>query len=158
MKVATSTLAALALLACVGLYGCGNSSDVTNAAGSLDSTPPPAPEGVSLNTVPEFNELTWAPSAAADVASYQVYQYQPDPSRDNAYVMVGQTTTPSLNLGRTSEATDTYYRVRAVDVAGNRSAFSDEANIHLPALGTGGGGPGMSGGNDNGESRFRTGE
>ena len=157
MKVATTTLAAMATIACLGLYGCGSSSDVTNAAGSLDSTPPPAPESIALNTVPEYNELTWAASAAADVAKYQVYRYQPDPSRDNAYVMVGETTNSSFNLGRTSEDADTYFRVRAVDEAGNRSAFSSETSVHLPALGSGGGGPGMSG-DDSGDSRTRIGE
>ena len=96
--------------------------------------------------MPEFNELTWAPSAAADVAKYQVYQYQPDPSRDNAYVMIGETTTSSLNLGRTAVETDTYFRVRAVDQSGNRSAFSVETSVHLPALGSGGSGGGGGGG------------
>jgi len=151
VKVARYTLATLATVACIGLYGCGNSSAVTNATRSLDSTPPPAPESISLNTVPEFNELTWAASAAADVARYQVYQYQPDPSRDNAYVMLGETTTSSFNLGRTADATDTYFRVRAVDQAGNRSAFSSETSVHLPALGGGGDGGG-------GDTRKRTGE
>ena len=156
MKFATPTLAALAAVACIGLYGCGNSSDVTNAPGTLDSTAPPVPESVSLNTVPEYNELTWAASAAADVAKYQVYQYQPDPSRDNAYVMIGESTSPAYNLGRTGDATDAYFRVRAVDESGNRSALSAEANIHLPAIGTGGGGGGAAG--PDGDGRKKIGE
>ena len=140
MKVATPTLATLAFVACIGLYGCGNSSDVTNAAGTLDSTPPPAPESISLNTVDRHHELTWAASAAADVAKYQVFRYMPDPTRENSYVMIGESTTPTLDLGRPAEETEAYFRVRAVDQSGNRSAMSTEASVLLTFLGTNGGG------------------
>ena len=34
--------------------------------------------------------LVWAPSTAADLSGYQVYQFTPDPSRDDSFTLVAE--------------------------------------------------------------------
>ncbi len=142
MKLARIMLATLAAVALVSMYGCGKSASPTGVSQTLDSTPPSAPETVALMTAPEGNDLTWAPSTASDLAGYQVYQYQPDPSRDNAYVMIGQSTTNSFRLTMTGSEV---FRVRAVDTSGNLSAYSSEFSTMVPVIATGGGNNGNPG-------------
>lgn len=124
----------------VALAGCGKSTDSTSPVTPLDGTPPPAPDGISLITSTDANALTWSPSSAPDVAMYQVYQYSPDPSRDSAYLLIGSTSASSLTLPRMNDAQDSYYKVRAVDQAGNSSAYSAATLMHVPAIGSGEGG------------------
>jgi hypothetical protein len=140
VKLFHPSIAALAAVVLIGAYGCGNSAQSTNAGPNLDSSAPAAPAGLSLVSIPEYNEITWTASASADVANYQVYEYLPDPSRDNSYVMIGESASPSFRLEWSDEASERFYRVRAVDQAGNRSGFSNEFNAHVPALTSGGGG------------------
>ena len=137
-------LATVAVVATVVLSGCGKSADSTNVNTSLDTTPPSAPEGVSLNKTPEFNALSWNASPSADVTRYQVFQYSPDPSRDNAYVMIGESTTSGFTLPMSDTADNTYFRVKAVDASGNRSGFSTELAADVPGLTRGGGGGGST--------------
>jgi hypothetical protein len=132
----------LATIACVALLvGCGSDSP-TNVVPQLDSTAPPAPEGLSLTYTPEFYRLDWALSAAPDVASYQVYEYAPDPTRENSYVLLGEVsaTASSYNLPPVGEDKDTFFKVRAADQAGNRSAYSNPLGAHLVGMGSDEGG------------------
>ena len=133
MKLTHTTVATIAAVACIALYGCGNSTDSTNVSPTLDSTPPPAPESIVLITGPTENRLTWAASPAADVVKYEVYQYMPDPTRDNAYVMIGESATSSFKLLSQDEM-NTYFRVRTVDQSGNRSGLSVEYRAHVPPV------------------------
>ena len=114
MKFTRSTLAILAAVAMVGLYGCGKSAEPTSVSPSLDGTPPSAPEGFSFAATTSYYRLAWSPSPDADVAKYQVYLYQPDPSRDNSYVMIGETTTSDFALPASISGIEAYFRVRAV--------------------------------------------
>ena len=142
MKFTRSILATLAAVAALGLFGCGSSSSPTSVSPSLDSTPPSAPEGLALSPTVEYNTLSWTASSDAGVVKYEVYQYQPDPSRDNAYVMIGESTTASFQLIPVNTDSDTYFRVCAVDQAGNRSALSSELDAHVPAISSPGRGSG----------------
>ena len=140
MSRTRSSFLSLAALACIAmLVGCGNSSDLTNSGPTNDGTPPPAPEGLARADVSDRNEIVWAPSAASDVTGYQVYEYQPDPSREHAYMLVGEVSEPSYRLPRNLEV-DGYYRVRAVDASGNTSALSEQYHAEFGALSSGGGG------------------
>jgi hypothetical protein len=153
VKFSRFVVVSLAAAALLGAMGCGNSSDPTSANPNLDSNAPPTPAGLQLVSVPEYNELAWEASTAPDVARYQVYEYQPDPSRDNAYVMIGETTTASYRLPFDDGGTETFYRVRAVDESGNRSAMSDAFTADVPVITRGGGGGG--GTEDGGDGRIR---
>jgi hypothetical protein len=140
LRLISLPLAGLAVMAM--LSGCGDTATPTGVEPTLDTTPPPAP--ANLTTSSDANgraALTWDPSPAADVASYAVYLYSPDPARDNAYILV-EDPDPTDNLYQlplVSENTTAIYRVRAVDTSGNRSAYSSAAEVPLGAQ-TGGGG------------------
>jgi hypothetical protein len=114
--------------AAVLLAGCGGDGGPTAANPSLDTTPPQAPTGLAQATDPHGNPvLRWTPNAEGDLDGYDVYKYSPAPDRDNAYVMVGQ-------VARTAEyridgAGTYWYRVRARDTSGNRSAASPSVSV-----------------------------
>jgi hypothetical protein len=118
----------LTLIALAGLLSsCGTGSTPTAPGSTVDSTPPPAPS--ELAQAPDVSggqQLEWSASPAGDVAGYQVFAYDPSPDRDNAYVQIGETAAGvnHWTLPASSQAETQYYRVRAVDVAGNHSALS----------------------------------
>ena len=106
----------------------------------LDTTPPPAPLNVVLSADAAGHPiLVWDASSAADVAGYQVQVYT-----GSDYVAADDpiTTDTSFQLPIFTVDVDASYRVRAVDVAGNWSPFSQEASFVIPGL------PGGSGGRD----------
>jgi hypothetical protein len=124
------TLVALSLAAL--LSGCGQTSTPTGVT-ALDETAPAAPSQLAKqdDTATPSGWLTWEPSTSANVASYEIYQYSPDPSREDAYLLVGQTdaATTRYALPVTSTPLTVYYRLRAVSTAGIRSPSSATGGI-----------------------------
>jgi hypothetical protein len=140
-----STLALGALV--LALAGCGKTSELVSPAGnSLDTTPPAAPTAVagSYDAAAQRDYLNWDGSTSPDVASYEVWQYESDPSLGGTGVLIGSAdaTAESFALPLTTEARPAWFRVRAADEAGNRSAFSTSAQTELHAW------DGTSGGHD----------
>jgi hypothetical protein len=129
-------LGALAMMAM--LAGCGDTASPTALRSRLDTTPPPAPANLILSQDGMGRPLlTLEASAAPDVIDYQVYVYSPE--RDNAYVIVDDPDTGdcAFLLPTVGGTTHAVYRVRAVDAAGNTSAFSAAATIVMGAPGGG---------------------
>jgi hypothetical protein len=142
VKFSRTVLLLAAATACVAmLSACGNSSKPTNVTPALDTTPPPAPENLAVATTSGTNRLSWTASTDPDVVAYQVYQYMPDPTRDNSYVMIGESVDNEYMLDRNPEPVDTFFKVRCVDRVGNLSSFSPAFAAHLPAIFIGGGAP-----------------
>jgi hypothetical protein len=139
-----SMLSLIALAAV--LAGCGTTASPTSPEGSLDSTPPPAPADLTQSVDPLSGSgmLEWSASAAGDVAGYQVLVYQPNPSRDNAYVEVATTAVgvTSWTLPSVAQLQTQNYRVRAVDGSGNRSSLSALYEATLKPVVSGGTIPG----------------
>lgn len=131
-------LAAGALL--FALAGCGSTTSPVSPSNSLDSAPPAAPSGlaVALDTN-GARALSWAPNGEPDLGSYQVYQYSPSPTRDNAYVLVGTvgSATCTWTLPTVGADTPTYFKLSAVDQNGNRSAQSAPLAVLLLPSGMG---------------------
>jgi hypothetical protein len=125
-----STLVALSLAAL--LSGCGQNSTPTGVT-ALDETAPAAPSSLTKvdDAATTSGWLAWEPSVTATVAGYEVYQYSPDPSRDDAYLLVGETdaSTTRYALPASSEPQTVYYRLKAVSTAGIRSPWSTTAGI-----------------------------
>ncbi len=142
MKVCTLISLPLAAFATMAmLSGCGDTANPLAAGPDFDTTPPPAPASVAVaHDVAGHPHLTWEASAAPDVVGYLVYVYSPSPERDNAYVLVADpdNTDNTFQLSGDACTTQGVYRVRAVDAAGNTSAFSAPAT-NFPTGGGGGG-------------------
>jgi hypothetical protein len=130
------TLVALTLAAL--LSGCGQNSTLTGVT-PLDETAPAAPSQIAKldDTATPCGWLSWQASASANVATYEVYQYSPDPTREDAYVLVGLTDvgTTQYALPSVSGPQTLYYRLRAVSTAGVRSPWSATANINVYTYG-----------------------
>jgi len=136
------------------LAGCGKSSDVTAPAGqTLDTTPPAAPTNVagSYDAGAQRDYIHWTGSTSSDVVTYEVWQYDSDPAAGATGVMIGTTDagTDVLALPITTDARPAWFRVRAMDDAGNLSAYSSSAQHDLHSWNgspTPGGGPIREGG------------
>ncbi len=90
-----------------------------------DGLPPAAPLGVSL----QGNTLTWQSSPEPDVVGYRIYRS----NNGQDFVKVGVVLTGDpLQYTDTSTGT-VVYRVTAVDVAGNESAWTEISRSVLPA-------------------------
>jgi hypothetical protein len=143
------SLVVTAALAVV-LAGCGSSSDVNGVTPPDDTAPPDAPVAVQLGADANGRAaLVWTASTSASVSGYEVYEYSPDPSRDNAYVLCSDSDPgdTSFSLPSMGEDTSAIFRVRAVTAGGTRSAFSPTVTVqsHQVSGDLGGGGAGGPG-------------
>ncbi|MEU6650273.1 PA14 domain-containing protein [Streptomyces sp. NPDC046900] len=103
----------------------GNESTGTadQAVTTVDRTAPPAPTGLSIAREPEDLRVRW--SAVEGAASYRVYRAT---SADGTYIGIGATAQVSYVDASAAEGTTYYYRVTALDAAGNESARSVAAS------------------------------
>lgn len=146
MKFARYTVCVLAAAALIA--GCGKSSSPVSvtpeSTPSLDNTAPPVPSGFTVVDDPSTgaSSLAWDASSAADVVAYEVYSYDPDPERETSYVLQYTTdgVTTRFSVDPSSTYVTHYFRVRAVDAAGNRSGLSDMHSVTSgPVVNTNGG-------------------
>lgn len=134
MKI-RSLVFALATLGFVS--GCGSTTNAVNVEPSLDTSAPGTPGTIStqFNGQLQRTRISWVASPAADVARYQIYSYDPDPSRNEAYTAYGETTASvtTLDMPYTEITRTMYVRIRAVDTAGNVSPFTAVVPVVLQA-------------------------
>ena len=84
--------------------------------GTTDTTPPAQVTGLTATPISDTQiDLTWDPSAAADLGHYNIY-------RDG--VLIGQSTTNSFSDTGLTASTTYAYQVSAVDTNGNEGAKS----------------------------------
>jgi hypothetical protein len=137
-RLLLSTLVALSLAAL--LSGCGQNTTPTGVT-TLDQTAPAAPTGLSkvIETANPSGVLAWQPSTSANVAGYEVYLYSPDPTREEAYALAGQTDagTTQFPLPFSYDNQTLYYRLKAVSNAGVKSAWSATAAVVIGPTDTG---------------------
>ncbi len=90
-----------------------------------DIVPPASPVGVAALGGPDGVEVSWSPSAEADLASYRVYRQAPGGPREP----VGEVAPPETSLRDATAARGVpyAYTVTAVDRAGNESPPSAAA-------------------------------
>lgn len=144
MKFFRSIRLPLAGLAAIAvLSGCGDNGNPVAPSPQLDTTPPPAPENLTLSSDASGHPvLVWTESAAADLAGYRVYLRSDVTGGPFVYVEVDNAilTNNYYRLPSVTSSIAASYRVRSVDTSGNKSPFSATADIIIPAL-TGSGGP-----------------
>jgi hypothetical protein len=99
-----------------------------------DVFPPATPAGLEAAYTatgnPPYIDLVWAPDVDADLAGYNVYRRDeggPDVKINNELVKASSYKDASVSKG-----SKYYYSVSAVDVRGNESARSEEANESVP--------------------------
>ena len=136
-----AVLLLVALTLTVMLSGCGKNSSPT-APTPLDQSPPAMPSQISAETDATSGSavLEWAPSASANAASYEIYQYLPCPESESAYVLVGTTEagTTTYGLPSANHQTTLYYRLRTVSSTGVKSSWSAPVLVTIgPAAGGG---------------------
>jgi len=99
-----------------------------------DVFPPAVPSGLQavfsgVGQQP-FIDLIWAPDTDADLAGYNVYRREADsePRKINS----GMVTTPAFRDTNVTAGHRYFYSASAMDVRGNESGRSDEANEAVP--------------------------
>lgn len=133
---AVRLLGVLPVVLAFALGGCGDGSDSTTAPGGnqpVDTVPPAVPVNLqvsaNLGFAPASIQVVWDENAEPDLAGYVLQR-----SLDRGATWVDLTTTPLLS----SDYLDVYhsradYRVAAVDLSDNESAFSTpRAWIYIP--------------------------
>jgi pectinesterase len=143
-QVRKSLMSIAAAVIAFAIAGCGTGPDPVAPNAVLDSAPPQAPLGLRQSVdAAQHAVLEWNPNSESDLGGYQIYQYSPDPSRDNAYVLVAtvSASTTTWAFPAVDEPLTTWMRMRALDAAGNRSAESASCEVHLNPPPAGSDGP-----------------
>ena len=113
----------------------GNRSEYSGEASAvpispLDTTPPAAPTGLIAEAGDAQVILSWDPNSEDDLSHYIVYQSTASGLTPTANDSVSSVNKPDTTVTLTGLVNDTtyYYRIAAVDDAGNRSGYSGEAS------------------------------
>ena len=99
-----------------------------------DVFPPRPPEGLQAvfteAGTQRYIDLTWLPSASADIAGYNVYRWEEggQPAKINTEALK----TPTFHDGNVAAGHRYLYAVTAIDIRGNESARSQPANETVP--------------------------
>jgi|GEM_PF-7113089 len=105
-----------------------------------DITPPAAPVGIEgiatpiTNTTQSRVRLTWIPNTETDLLGYHVFKATRADALDWAKLNDGPITTPFITdtMDKALDKKPYFYKVKAMDKAGNPSPFSEVLEITLP--------------------------
>ncbi|GGZ90198.1 PA14 domain-containing protein [Streptomyces bluensis] len=86
---------------------------------TVDTTAPGAPQGLTATSTKAANSLSW--QATSGAASYEVYRAA---DAGGTYERIGTVTSPSYTDSTAAADVPLAYKVRALDPAGNASAYS----------------------------------
>jgi hypothetical protein len=147
VKVVRHSLCALAAVALIA--GCGKGTSPTSVtpesgAPTLDTSPPPVPAGFNVIDDPSGQvSLVWDESSAADVVGYEIFSYAPNPESEESFALQYTTdaTTRQFNVDASPTYVTRYFRIRAVDAAGNRSPLTPTLSVTTGPLSPTSGGP-----------------
>ena len=105
----------------------GNESEYSDDAIAKIDVAPAAPTGLTATAESGTVTLKWTANAEGDLQEYRLYRgTSPEPADQIATVTAGTETYPDDNLPGDGTY---YYRLKAVDVAGNEGAFSDDVSV-----------------------------
>jgi hypothetical protein len=105
-----------------------NGGTLIIANSGVDTTPPPAPTGLSASGTGPVN-LDWANSSASDLASYRVYRRVGSTPTASPSDLVATGLTTSAWTDANPPAGEVRYAVTAVDTAGNASSLSSAVAV-----------------------------
>jgi hypothetical protein len=112
-----------------GFVGVSQTTWLGAPAGSVDTTPPAAPTGLTATaTGPVSVALDWADNTEPDLAGYNVYRAA---SSGGAYTKLNGSVLTGSQFTDTSAPSNaqSFYRVRAVDTSGNESTPASASAI-----------------------------
>lgn len=92
---------------------------------AADTTPPPAPAGVSVRGYERHCELTWQPSNATDLLAYRIYRSWDEKNFLPVGTQRGDRTRYQDFTGEPGRTA--FYKVSALDLAGNESPLTAAA-------------------------------
>ena len=121
---------AIPALFSIVFVGCGDSNSQISPA-VVDTTAPGVPSALGVAADDEAISVTWADNSEVDLAGY-VLERSLDHGQSWAPVSESALTSPSYTDELLGQAE---YRVAAVDVSENLSAFSDEVRYLAPSDG-----------------------
>ena len=98
-----------------------------NKAIVIDGVVPQVPTGIVADDGNTNVTLTWTANTDGDIASYRVYG-DTSASPVTSLITVGSTLQSYTHSGLTNRTTY-YYRISAIDIAGNESALSSDINV-----------------------------
>ena len=128
-------LLSVVALAAVLATGCTSENNPVSPTGSIeDTTPPAVPQNVASVESRGLWIMSWDANAEADLAGYNVFRYDPDPSRESSYVKVNANVITSTSFTLPTNPGDLQYKVRAVDQTGNQSGLSASAWSAIPEI------------------------
>ena len=117
------------------LNGCSEDSTTAPQAIVQDTAPPAPPVGIEIQRRDAGVKLTWVPNLESDLAGYNVWVYEPSPGAVQAYAKINAGLV-TVNLFGTinlpNVGPEYYFRLTAVDEAGNESAFSSVVRSDVP--------------------------
>ena len=114
----------------------GNPIPIANPSGVADTgpdwspflfdAPPAAPTGLTATPGDQQITLTWSPNSEADLSHYVVYQSTTSGFTPSSSDSVGRVDKPDTTFTATdlTNGTTYFYRITAVDEAGNESGYS----------------------------------
>jgi hypothetical protein len=140
-KLVVPMLIALTLAAMLG--GCSKNAIPTGVDPALDMAPPAIPAQITAEIEASTGSvaLGWTASSSANAASYEIYQYSPNPKSTNAYVLVGQTDAATTTCSLSSAPQRIrYYRLRTVSSTGVKSELSAFVSVTDISMQPAGGG------------------
>jgi len=154
---------ALALaLSVAALAGCGKDNTPTGVSPTVDNTAPDAPTAVNAAANPGSGLwfLNWTASSSPSVASYEIWIYNPDPSRTNSYTLAATvpSTSTSWQLPVVGYTQTIWYLIRSVNTGGVTSSWTSPLSVTLTPAPTAGGGSDGTGSGTNKHPGDPTGE
>lgn len=130
----------VALASLAMLSGCGKSTDSVRVD-PIDTSTPATPVGLHYvaNEYDGTRYVEWNAVGAGDLGGYQVYEYNPDPDRDNAYEMIGQVLNSAnrYQLPDRPVGTTLTVRVASFNNGGKTSAMSAPLTVTYDAFRSG---------------------
>jgi predicted phage tail protein len=114
------------LLAPFALAGCGSDKTTSPIINTPDTVPPAAPTFRGARSDYQIAELIWQNNTEADLAGYNIYEYNPNPDLEKSYQLLNSNLIASTayRVDGLTPGMTYYFKITAVDRSGNESAYS----------------------------------
>jgi hypothetical protein len=119
------------------INGCNEEGTTSPEPIIQDTSPPAPPMGIEIERRLRGVKLNWTPNLEADLAGYNLWIYNPSPGAVQAYQKLNDELITDIQYACSKlPAGDPnyYFRLTAVDVYGNQSAWSNVIGSQVPYI------------------------